>query len=82
MPKEAKPRAAKIEKETKSKPEKKVKDPNAPKRPLSAYMYFSSAQRATVKEENPAATFGTFSLMTIEWRGKISDATRLFLFDG
>lgn len=62
MPKEAKPRTVKVAKkvvEKAEKPAKKVKDPNAPKRPLSAYMYFSSAQRATVKEENPEASFGT-----------------------
>ncbi|KAI8096984.1 high mobility group box domain-containing protein [Halteromyces radiatus] len=34
------------------------KDPNAPKRGLSAYMFFSQANRNKVKEENPDATFG------------------------
>ncbi|KAI8882466.1 high mobility group box, partial [Backusella circina FSU 941] len=34
------------------------KDPNAPKRGLSAYMFFSQDQRATVKAENPDASFG------------------------
>ncbi|KAI8335098.1 non-histone chromosomal protein 6 [Chlamydoabsidia padenii] len=34
------------------------KDPNAPKRGLSAYMFFSQANRNKVKEENPEASFG------------------------
>jgi hypothetical protein len=34
------------------------KDPSAPKRGLSAYMFFSQDQRATVKEESPEASFG------------------------
>lgn len=37
---------------------KTKKDPAAPKRGLSAYMFFSQDQRATVKEESPEATFG------------------------
>jgi hypothetical protein len=34
------------------------KDPSAPKRGLSAYMFFSQDQRSTVKEESPEASFG------------------------
>ncbi|KAI8390215.1 high mobility group box domain-containing protein [Blakeslea trispora] len=45
-----------------AKPEEKKrrtkKDPNSPKRGLSAYMFFSQERRATVKEENPEASFG------------------------
>merc|ERR1712002_569172 len=33
--------------------EKKVKDPNAPKRPMSAYFLFMNATRPKVKKENP-----------------------------
>ena len=47
MPKEKKPRAK--------------KDPNAPKKALSAFMIFSSENRSKVKEENPDAGFGKFS---------------------
>ena len=32
---------------------KKVKDPNAPKRSLSAFFFFGNDQRAQIKEENP-----------------------------
>merc|ERR1711874_914450 len=35
------------------KPQKKKKDPNAPKQPLSAYFIFSTQERLRVKEGNP-----------------------------
>jgi len=38
--------------------EKKKKDPNAPKRGLSAYMFFANEQRENVREENPGISFG------------------------
>lgn len=42
-------------KSKKSTPKKKAKkDPNAPKRGLSAYMFFSAAKRAEVLEQNPS----------------------------
>lgn len=34
-------------------------DPNAPKRGLSAYMFFANEQRDNVREENPGISFGT-----------------------
>jgi len=37
---------------------KKKKDPNAPKRGLSAYMFFANEQRENVREENPGIAFG------------------------
>lgn len=37
---------------------KKAKDPNAPKRPMSAYFLYSNAVRNSVKEQNPDAKFG------------------------
>ena len=36
------------------KPQKKKKDPNAPKQPLSAYFIFSSEERLKVKGEHPS----------------------------
>lgn len=36
-------------------------DPNAPKRGLSAYMFFANEQRDNVREENPGITFGMFT---------------------
>lgn len=35
-----------------------VADPNAPKRGLSAYMFFANEQRLNVRDENPGITFG------------------------
>lgn len=35
-------------------------DPNAPKRGLSAYMFFANEQRDNVREENPGISFGTW----------------------
>ncbi|KAI9228261.1 MAG: non-histone chromosomal protein 6 [Piptocephalis tieghemiana] len=46
------------------------KNPNAPKRPMSAYMFFANAQRDTVRAENPEATFGQIGkLLGERWRG-------------
>ncbi|CAO3642016.1 unnamed protein product [Cunninghamella blakesleeana] len=46
-------KADKSQKKTRSK-----KDPEAPKRGLSAYMIFSKENRERIKSENPDATFG------------------------
>lgn len=56
MPKEAsKPRA----RATKTRGAKKAKkDPNAPKRGLSAYMFFANEQRPNVIAENANISFG------------------------
>jgi hypothetical protein len=35
-----------------------IKDPNAPKRGLSAYMFFANDNRDKVREENPGIKFG------------------------
>ncbi|KAL8150287.1 hypothetical protein V2J09_020095 [Rumex salicifolius] len=40
-----------------SKKKKQKKDPNAPKRALSGFMYFSQIERETVKNENPGIVF-------------------------
>jgi len=37
---------------------KRKKDPNAPKKPSSAFFMFSKKNRAQIKTDNPAATFG------------------------
>merc|ERR1711935_706495 len=42
----------------KKKKKKPVKDPNKPKRNMSAFFLFSCANRADIKGENPEATFG------------------------
>ncbi|MCJ1225979.1 Non-histone chromosomal protein 6 [Toensbergia leucococca] len=55
MPKEKTTRKTKTKTATEG---KKKKDPNAPKRGLSAYMFFANEQRDNVREENPGITFG------------------------
>ncbi|KAJ3064077.1 hypothetical protein BCR33DRAFT_761755 [Rhizoclosmatium globosum] len=63
MPKATKTKVAKSPK-TKAK-----KDPNAPKKALSAYLLFANDNRARVKEENPDATFGTMGkILGAEWK--------------
>jgi len=37
---------------------RKKKDPNQPKRGLSAYMFFANEQRDKVREDNPGIKFG------------------------
>lgn len=37
-------------------------DPNAPKRGLSAYMFFANEQREKVREENPGIKFGKLNI--------------------
>ena len=39
-------------------PKKKKKDPNAPKRNMSAYFIYSNEVRESVRSENPDAKFG------------------------
>ena len=42
-----------------------AKDPNAPKRGLSAYMFFANEQRDNVREENPGITFGEYDSLSL-----------------
>eukprot|EP00026_Physarum_polycephalum_P015118 Phypoly_transcript_15733.p2 GENE.Phypoly_transcript_15733~~Phypoly_transcript_15733.p2 ORF type:complete len:160 (+),score=31.83 Phypoly_transcript_15733:378-857(+) len=43
---------------TKGTPIKRKKDPNAPKRPLTAFMLYAHDKRAEIKAQNPDMTFG------------------------
>ncbi|KAL2684021.1 nucleosome binding protein [Phyllosticta citricarpa] len=67
MPKEkSAPRKAKA---TKADGGKKKKDPNAPKRGLSAYMFFANEQREKVREDNPGIKFGEVGkLLGEKWK--------------
>ncbi|KAI9261709.1 putative NHP6B-nonhistone chromosomal protein [Sporodiniella umbellata] len=49
---------------------------SGPKRGLSAYMFFSKDQRATVKEQNPDATFGKIGKLLGEKWKSMSDADK------
>ncbi|KAL9130882.1 MAG: hypothetical protein Q9217_001032 [Psora testacea] len=71
MPKDTKPRKSKA----KAVPEKKKKDPNAPKRGLSAYMFFANENRDSVREENPGISFGQVGKVLGE-RWKALNATQ------
>merc|ERR1712204_150430 len=57
----------------KAKPEKKqkkVKDPNAPKRPMSAYFPFMNEVRDATKAENPGLKIGDIAKLLGERWGK------------
>ncbi|BGP58039.1 hypothetical protein JCM8202_001722 [Rhodotorula sphaerocarpa] len=69
MPKEGKTRSGKTASSAKPK-----KDPNAPKRPLSAYMLFSQDKRAEVKEEQPDVSFGEIGkILGSKWKEATPD---------
>ncbi|KAL3493649.1 high mobility group box domain-containing protein [Aspergillus germanicus] len=72
MPKEKTTRKAKAP----ARPERKKKDPNAPKRGLSAYMFFANDNRDKVREDNPGITFGQVGKMLGEKWKALSDKER------
>lgn len=48
---------------------RKQKDPNAPKRPMSAYLAFANGKRAEVKAQNPESSNGEISkLLSQMWK--------------
>jgi len=68
MPKETKTRTRKAAPKSDS-GGRKAKDPNAPKRALSAYMFFSQDWRERIKTENPDASFGEIGkLLGAKWK--------------
>merc|ERR1711971_751103 len=53
-----------------SPPAAREKDPNMPKRGLSAYMFFANDQRDKVREENPGIKFGEVGkILGEKWKG-------------
>lgn len=67
MPKETTKNQKKAEKAVK--PTKAKKGSNGPKRPLSAYMFFSQDWRERIKTENPDAGFGEIGkLLGAKWK--------------
>jgi hypothetical protein len=52
---------------------KKAKDPNAPKKPLSAYMFFATENRPAIKAENPSFTFGELAKAVSDKWNAMSD---------
>eukprot|EP00978_Attheya_sp_CCMP212_P018909 scaffold52289_cov51-Attheya_sp.AAC.4 len=63
-------------KKTTKKTTKKKKDPNAPKRGMGSFMFFSSAKRADIKAENPDATFGQMGKLVGEAFKSLSEEDR------
>lgn len=58
----------------KEKKQRQKKDPNAPKRALSAYMFFANDKRDQVRADNPGISFGQIGkLLGEKW--KSMDAT-------
>ncbi|KAL4785689.1 high mobility group box domain-containing protein [Aspergillus varians] len=55
---------------------RKKKDPNAPKRGLSAYMFFANDNREKVREDNPGITFGQVGKMLGEKWKALSEKDR------
>lgn len=48
---------------------KKTKDPNAPKRPMTAYMWYATEHREEVRKAHPDAKFGDVGkLIGEQWR--------------
>uniref|UniRef100_A0A060SYZ3 ARAD1A15532p n=1 Tax=Blastobotrys adeninivorans TaxID=409370 RepID=A0A060SYZ3_BLAAD len=68
MPKET---TRRTRKETKPK-----KDPNAPKRSLSAYMFFANEQRENVRNDNPGISFGQVGRVLGERWKALSEAEK------
>lgn len=58
MPKDTQKVTKRASDKGEEKKKRSKKDPNAPKRGLSAYMFFSQATRQQIKDENPEASFG------------------------
>jgi hypothetical protein len=60
----------------KKKKDKKAKDPNAPKRNISAYMHYAKDTRDNVKASQPGLTFGDISkVVSTNWKA-LSDQER------
>lgn len=55
---------------------KRTKDENAPKRALSAYMFFANSNRDQVREDNPGISFGEVGrILGQKWK-ELSDADK------
>lgn len=55
---------------------RKKKDPNAPKRNMSAYFIYSQEIRPTVREENPEAAFGMIAKIISKQFKELSESER------
>jgi len=60
----------------KTKPIKSKRDPNAPKRNLSAYLLYQNAMRDTFRSHNPYMTFGQLSKYTSAMYAELTEDER------
>merc|ERR1712021_286723 len=56
--------------------QRKKKDPNAPKRPMSSYFLFMNASRPQVRKENPDASIGEVAKIMGKLWGEIEPADK------
>merc|ERR1711935_506772 len=56
--------------------QRKKKDPNAPKRPMSSYFLFMNASRPQVRKENPDASIGEVAKIMGKMWGEIEPAEK------
>ncbi|KAM0446715.1 hypothetical protein ACHAPV_003814 [Trichoderma viride] len=70
------PKAASGKRGAKDTKKRAKKDPNAPKRGLSAYMFFANEQRENVREENPGISFGQVGKLLGERWKALNDKQR------
>lgn len=75
-----------IEKETYTGPwkilkqRKRFKDPDAPKRPMSAFLMYSNGKRAAVKREKPSLSNADISrLLADRWRSAPAEERQIFI---
>ncbi|KAJ8518696.1 hypothetical protein ONZ45_g4255 [Pleurotus djamor] len=81
MPKEATKTKTRKAAARSEKPSRKAKkDPKAPKRALSAYMFFSQDWRERIKAENPDAGFGEVGkLLGAKWKEMDDDEKKPYV---
>lgn len=74
-----KPPAGYEDSSAKGKGKKKKKDPNAPKRATTAFMFYSAKMRPIIKEEKPDIKFTEMGkLIGEKWRGLSADDKKEF----
>ncbi|KAF9264531.1 hypothetical protein L218DRAFT_958238 [Marasmius fiardii PR-910] len=81
MPKETTKSKRKVAEKAEKTPRAKAKkDPKAPKRALSAYMFFSQDWRERIKSENPDASFGEVGkLLGAKWKELDDDEKKPYI---
>jgi len=56
------------------------KDPSAPKRPMSSFLYFAQSRRPSIQQENPESTYlNVMSLLGQEWQNLSKEERRPYV---